>query len=453
MRKYVLLLVLFIALIHLAAAQGVSVSYKLNPEILMPGDYADCILTISNPNPTGEAIDVKSVTLSGYGVEIAPRTIYSIGNIPPGGSVTLPFSIKALKPGRFNVEAAISTENGTIRQNIQVVVDDNFPSITVTSPVYKGEVNELQFYVSAPTELKDVRVEALFNATPQSIYLGDISGGSEGILKFFPSSSTLAFKISFYNGKNYHEVVRTVKLRLLESRGVVMNITIPYKTLYLGDAIAIPVEVANLRGDEISDVKIFAWSNLGEFSDPVEVPKIDSGESKKAIFRFSPSKSGDGIAVIRAEYSDEFGNRYNIQQNFSIKILNSFAVSLTNIKVTREGFEVTVSGDVSNNGRSEVYNAYASARCNGYVADYFIGNIDPSDFQSFDLPVKCNGSVTIEVSWSNELGENFEIQKEVSVGKELPEVEASNLPVIVSVAVAVVVFAVIGLVIYRQIRK
>lgn len=451
MLKYVLILMLFITSAHLAAAQGVSVSYKLNPEILMPGDYADCILTISNP--AEKTIDVKSVILSGYGVEIAPGTIYSIGNIPLGGSVTLPFSIKALKPGRFNVEAVVSTENGTIRQNIQVVVDDNFPSLTVISPTYKGEVNELQFYVSAPTELKDVRVEAIFNAIPQTIYLGDIFGGAKGTLKFFPLSSTLAFKISFYNGKNYHEVFRTVNLRLLESRGVVMNVSVPYKTLYLGDAMAIPVEVANLRGDEILDVKIHAWSNLGEFSDPVEIPKICSGESKKTSFRFSPSKSGEGIAVIGAEYSDEFGNRYSMQQNFSIKVLDSFAVSLTNIKVTREGFEVTVSGDVSNSGRSEVYNAYAIARCGEYIADYFVGNIDPSDFQSFDLPVKCNGSVTIAVSWSNELGEKFEIQKEVSVGRELPEVRASNLPVIVSVAVALVVFAVIGLIVYRQIRK
>ncbi|WP_290597784.1 MULTISPECIES: hypothetical protein [unclassified Archaeoglobus] len=456
MRKFgLILLVLFVAAIHHVAAQGVSISYQLSPEILLPGDYADCILVISNPSTSGTSIKVNSVILTGYGVEIAPREIYSIGIIPAGGSATLPFSIKAIKAGRFNVEASISTENGTIRQNIQIVVDDNFPSLTVTSPVYKGEVNDLQFYVSSPTELKDVRVEALFNATPQSVYLGEVgSNGAEGVFKFFPSSSTLEFRISFYNGNNYHEVIRTVNVRMLESKGVVVNVTVPYKTLYIGDSILVPVEVANLRGDEIIGVRITAQSDLGTFSDPVEVPSIPSGESKRVNFKFSPARGGEGEVFFTIEYSDEFGNKYSIEKSFSIKVLDSFAVSLTNVNVAREGMQVTVSGDVSNNGRSEVYNAYALATCDGYKADYFIGNIDPSDFQSFDLPVKCNKSVLVTVSWSNDLGEKFEIHKQVNLGGGVPtEVESSNLPIVISIVVAAVVFVIIGLIIYRQIRK
>ena len=456
MRKLgLVLLVLLITAVYNSMAAGVSLSYQLSPEILLPGDYADAVLVISNPSTTKD-VKVNSVVIHSYSsLTVEPQGIYSIGRIPPGGSYTLSFSVKANDKGRYNLEVVVSTDNGTVTQNIQVVVDDSFPSLTVTSPVYRNEVNELEFYVSSPVELKDVRVEALFNATPGVVYLGNVnSGGAEGSFKFLPDSDTLKFKISFYNGRNYHEVKKIIKIRLLDSRNVVVNVSSPYKTLYIGDSITIPVEITNLRSDEINSITVSATSTLGTFSDPVEVAKLQSGESKTLNFKFSPSKSGEDSIRVEVEYHDEFGNKYHVTKTFPINVLDSLAVSITNLNVVREGLEVSVSGDVSNNGRSEVYNAYAVASCGSYQADYFIGNIDPSDFQSFDLPIKCNKSVLITVSWSNELGETFELHKEINLGEKVPvQVEESNMPIIVSIVVAVIVFAIVGLIIYRQIRK
>ena len=442
--------ILFIFSLHLASAQGVSVSYQISPALLLPGDYAECTMVITNP--TSKDVVVSSVTLSGYGVEVAPNGIFSIGKLPPGGSVSLSFSIKAIKVGIYNVVASISTQNGTLRQNIQVVVDDSFPSVTITSPLHKGEVNTLTFYISSPVELKAVRVEPLFNATPQSVYLGDVgSQGAEGTFKLLPTSSTLKFRVSFYNGNNFHQVIRSVDVRMLEARQVAINATLVYRTLYLGDVVDLPVEVANLRGDDILDVKV-SVSGLG-FNDSREIPKIPSGESKRIVFKFSPSKSGKGEITITTHYSDEFGNEYDQTKRITVKALDSLAVSVTNLNIAREGAETRVSGDVSNNGRSIAYNVYSVLTCNGYRADYFVGNIDPSDFQSFDLPAKCNGSATLAVSWSNEIGETFEIQKEVRIGSVLQHVEAGEFPVVVSIAAALVVLAIIGVIVYRYIRK
>ncbi len=451
MRKLIPILLLPLLSIHLVSAQGVSVSYQLSPTLLLPGDYAECTLMISNP--TMKDVVVNSVTLTGYGVDVTPQQIFSIGKIPAGGSVSLPFSIKAKRPGRYNVVALISTENDTLRQNIQVVVDDSFPSITLTSPVRRGEVNTLSFYVSSPVELKAVKVEALFNATPQSVYLGNVgSEGVEGSFKFIPTSSTLRFRISFYNGNNYHEVTKVIEVRMLESHGISINTTFPYRALYLGDVVDLPLEIANLRGDDILNVRV-SVEGFG-FNDTAELPKISSGKSGKLVFKFSPSKSGEGNITINVEYSDEFGNRYSQTKEIGMEVLKSLAVAITNLNVVREGLETRVSGDISNNGRSVVYNVYASVTCDEYRADYFVGNIDPSDFQSFDLPVKCNRSATVSVSWSNDVGENFEIHREVKIGEEIPApAETGEFPLVISIIAALVVLAIVGAILYRYIKK
>ncbi len=450
MQKLIVVLLLLLLSIHLASAQGVSVSYQISPALLLPGDYAECTLTISAP-ATGDVV-VNSVTLTGYGVDVTPQ-ILSVGKIPAGGSVSVPFSIKAKKVGRYSVVASISTQNDTIRQNIQVVVDDSFPSITLTSSVREGEVNTLSFYVSSPVELKAVRVEALFNATPRSVYLGNVgSEGAEGVLKFIPSSSTLKFRISFYNGNNYHEVVRVIEARMLKSNGIAINATLPYKTIYLGDVVDLPVEVANLRGDNILNVRVTV-EGFG-FSDSAEIPKIAGGENGRVTFKFSPSESGEGNITITVRYSDEFGNTYTQAKKLSADVLESLPVSITSLNVVTEGTETRVSGDISNNGRSVVYNVYTSAICGEYQTDYFVGNIDPSDFQSFDLPIKCNKSATVTVSWSNDVGERFEIHREIKVGEELlPPPETSEYPILVSVIAVVVVLAIVGAILYRYIRK
>ncbi len=450
MRKSLPIILILLLAVEVAHAEGVSVSYQVSPEILLPGDYADVTLTLTNPST--HDVKVNSIVISGAKAE--PSAIYSVGTIPSGGSYTMTFSVKGEQVGRKNLQVKISTENETITQNIMLVVDDNFPSLTISSPVYRGVVNEVEFYVSSPVELKDVKVEALFDAIPKTVYLGDFSGGKEGKIKFIPNSDKLKFKISFYNGRNYHEVEKEVTVRLVNPQNVVLNVTSPYKTLFIGDAIPIPVEVTNLRSDAIYDITVSAESPLGSLSSPVSIAKLESGESKTLSFIFSPSKAGEGEVVFRVDYKDELGNEMSVERKFTIEVLDSYAVMLTNINVEREGLKYSVSGDVSNNGRSEVYNAYAIGECGGFRTAYFIGNIDPSDFQSFELPVECNGSVKVTVQWSNEIGENFAISEIVELkGKSFVEVEENPMPTYISIAVAVVILAIVGFIIYRQIRK
>uniref|UniRef100_A0A7C2N8P9 CARDB domain-containing protein n=1 Tax=Archaeoglobus fulgidus TaxID=2234 RepID=A0A7C2N8P9_ARCFL len=446
MRKSLLILILLIA-VEVSNAEGVSVSYQVSPQILLPGDYADVTLILKNPSTSD--VKVNSIVVSGARAE--PSAIYSVGTIPAGGSYTMTFSVKGEEVGRKNVQVEISTENETVTQNIMIVVDDSFPSLTITSPLYMGVVNEVVFYVSSPVELRDVKVEALFDAVPETVYIGDFSGGKEGKIKFIPDSDRLRFRLSFYNGKNYHEVEREVKVRLLIPQNVVLNLTLPYKTLFIGDVIPIQVEITNLRTDTVYDIKISAESPLGSLSGPLSIAKLESGEGRNLNFKFSPSKAGEGEIVFRVECKDEFGNEFSLERKSTIEVLESYAVMLTNLNVAREGLKYSISGDVSNIGRSMVYNAYAVAECEGIRADYFIGNIDPSDFESFEIPVECTGNVKVTVKWLNEIGESFAISETVEVkGKTQVEVEENPVPTYISIAVAVAVLAIVGFIIYRQ---
>jgi hypothetical protein len=454
MKKILLLIAVLITLMPVCSAAAISVSYQISPEILMPGDVADGVLTISNPST--EDIKVTSVTFYGEGVEIKPRSTYQVGTVPAGGSYQLPFSLKALETGRHGVQAVISTANGTVTQNMIIVVDDNFPSIVPSTSLYMNEVNEMGFYVSSPVELKDVKVEPLFRAEPKIVFIGTVIGQAEGSIKFIPvTEKPLKFKISFYNGRNYHEIIKTVEVGYLDSKGVFLNVSTAYSSSYIGDVTKLFVEVSNLRNDDIYKVRVYASSNLGTISENnQEIAKIESGGSKKITFLYSPDRSGRDTIDIGLEYYDEFGNKRDAAAQLTFEVLENLALTVTNIEVKKEIEGYRVSGDVSNNGRGEAYNTYVTISCPGWSQDYFLGNIDPSDFQSFDLVTKCNGSATVIVDWSNEVGKTYELTKEVKLKSEL-QIKTEKMPFIlwISAAVVVVVIGIVVFVFYRYTRK
>ncbi|RLF37234.1 MAG: hypothetical protein DRN03_02635, partial [Thermoplasmata archaeon] len=375
MRKVVLAFAI-LAYFAYPVLAGVSVQYEISPDILLPGDYADCLIKLTNTGT--DDIEVYSVVIYGGGLSVEPKQFYSVGALPGGGSYTLPFSIKAENVGRYNVEVVVYTENETLTQNIMVVVDDNFPSLSVEGSLYLGEVNELKLVFSTPVELKDVRVEALFNASPKAVYLGTVSGKAEGVMKFLATGERpLQFKLSFYNGRNYHELVREVQPAYVKSRGVVLNISAAYTTSYIGDCISVTVEVSNLRRDDVYNVTVYAVSQLGTFSEAMKrIAKITSGESRTLEFTYSPRRSGTDSISFLVVFYDELGNRYEASGSTVVKTLDSLSLSLTNVEATVEGAEIRVSGDISNNGRSVAYNAYAIAICGKGRKDYFVGSID-----------------------------------------------------------------------------
>ncbi len=438
--RYLIATVFALLLIHTAAA--ISIDYSLSPEILLPGDYADCVLILKST----EKVEVNSVAIFGHGLEVSP-SYFHVGEF--SGEYRLPFSIKATKVGRFNVEVVVTTENETLTQNIVVVVDDRFPGIAISDPVYIGEVNEVTFVVSSPVELKNVRIEPLFAAVPRVLYLGSVNGVGEVKLKIKPDGGELKFKISFYNGRNYHELVRSVEVRALPSRGVVTSVEFEHPTLHLGDSSKLTVRVSNLRGDSVYDITIEV---SGRFDvSKKTIPALKSGESAAVNFTFSAAVPGNETVDVVVKYRDEFGEVYEVRKGVQVRVLESYAIEITNVEVGGIG-KVAVSGDVSNNGRSTAYNVYVYAACGGEGKEYFVGNVEPSDFQGFDIELKCNGSVTLKARWSNSVGDTFEVSKTVGFRGEEVKVGTDRTPLVISAAAVAVVAVIIAVIVYRYVR-
>ncbi|MFP3946120.1 MAG: hypothetical protein ACLFVI_04390, partial [Archaeoglobaceae archaeon] len=127
----------------------------------------------------------------------------------------------------------------------------------------------------------------------------------------------------------------------------------------------------------------------------------------------------------------------------------------SNIRTEKEVDGTTISGDVSNSGRSTVYNVLLSMQVGNEIKTFYLGSIEESDFDSFEFEFSnMNASKGfLTVSWNNELGENVELGQEIS----LPEEKVSqatgggNLMMIGSV-IAIVVLALVA-VIWIKSRK
>uniref|UniRef100_A0A7J2TJM2 S-layer protein n=1 Tax=Archaeoglobus fulgidus TaxID=2234 RepID=A0A7J2TJM2_ARCFL len=433
-----------ILLILLAvSASAITVSYELSPEIVLPNGYADCVIKITNNQ--NSYVDVNSISFYSVSVEVFPSSI-AVGKIGPNSVYTAKVSMKSSFVGRQIVEMLVSYDNYTISQPIELIVDDRFPQIAVASPVYLGEVNDLKLIISSPVTLKDLRVEALFNATPRVAHIGILSGSAEVNFKFFGEKEDLRFRISFYNGRSYHEVERTPKIFYLQSKGVLFNLQISKSVVYFGEAAEISLEVFNLRNDDIYDLEIQP-SGKGKFNPEVgKVEKLGSGEKRVLKFLFSPRESEEVYFLIR--YKDYFGREYEALEKASIMVLEKEALQFANIRKEAIYGKFRISGEIINYGHRKAMNVLVSVICNESKNNYFIGEVKANDYETFDLEADCIDY--IKLSWWNELGESFSVSEKIKDDRAEISKKDNPMPIFVSAFSATAIIVLIILIIRHR---
>jgi len=421
--------IIFTLLMVPISAEVVVQKIEMTPPILLPGDIADCKLTLT-------AMKDCRVTVTFFtplGIEVEPSSVY-IGYLSAGASYTLPFTLKAKKSGIYIINIYIYALNKTIKQVMVVRVEDKYPKIVLHETTFTlNEVNKVDFSISSNLNLTNIIVKPLFDADPRVIYVKD----SKGSFKFCPTKQqNLSFEIEFYNGKNYHKIIQIVHPQYKMSKGLILNIN-TYPTALLYDTIPIIINVTNLRNDVIYSTKITLTSNSGIFlKDYLEIPILKSMESKSFKILYTPIKAGKNVIEVELAYSDELNNVYNIKKSVTIDVSREYALTLGNINIDVKG----VSGEICNLGKGKVYNVmiqFGEYR-------YYIGTIDPQDFDTFELPY-ANVSF-IKVSWNNELGEKFEINFPIKIQhsyKVKGEEHASLIPLIVAIAVLIAVIVIV----------
>lgn len=452
MKKLIIITLILVALTVPASAQVIVSKIEMSPSILLPNDVADCKLTITAYTST-QINGIIFFTPSG--IKIEPSSVSRIGLIPAGSSYELPFTLKAEKEeGIHTVYIHIYTSNGTIKQVMNVRVDNSTPEIILSpTTLTLNEVNDVSFYISTPLQISNVIVEPLFNADPRIIHVSN----NKGSFSIYPAEpQKLSFKIKFYNGRNYHEVIQTVEPGYSESKGVLVNLSLQYPTVLLEDVIPINVELTNLRQDSIYSVEIAAISDFGNFSESrKEIPVIESMESKSTVFLYSPSKAGTNEITLKITYLDKMNNRYTTTEKIHLNVLNEKTLSISNIEVEKDLKGITISGDISNNGKSRVYNVLLSMQLGNKVKTYYLGSIDPSDFDTFEFsfPASNVTQAVLNAYWSNEIGEKIEIVQIIEVPASTVQAEADAGWVVFASAIAFVAVMIIVAVAWRKSRK
>lgn len=442
--KICLLALLLLTILPVASAK-VSIDVEHSPDTILPGDTVDYTVTLRNKG----AYDVKVKEITLYTrLDVNPDSVNDIGTIPTTSSYEFPFTVEAEKAGSYTIEMHIRTQNETVKRLIPVNVENKQPGIILTSPIKLNEANNLRFYLTNPIgNIQDVSVEARFDADPKLIYLGDLTFSHRGAFKYTPESrEDLSFKISYYNGRNYHQVVKTVTPEYRETKGIIVNASIPYNSIPVQDVVPLDVTISNLRNDTIYSTKVTA--SLKDSEKTKEIASLGSGKSSKVSFQFSPQEVGKNTIQIDITYKDELNNQYTGNDQVEFIALEEKPVSVSNIRTENEVDGTTISGDVSNSGRSTVYNVLLSMQVNNEIKTFYLGSIESSDFDSFEFEFSdINASKGfLTVSWNNELGEKVELTEEIS----LPEEEISqaagggNLMMIGSViAIAILVLVAI----------
>jgi len=442
--KILLIVLILFAILPVSSAK-VTVSVSHTPSTILPGDDTEYTLTITNDG--AQEVKINSIRLIADGIEVDPSSFSNVGTIAAQSSIHVPFIVRAKNEGTYKVDVHVFTANETVKRPILVNVENKLPDLILTSSLNINEVNTVGFYLTNPIgSIGSVTVEALFDAEPRIIYLGDLTSSGRGTFRYLPESEDeLSFRISFYNGMNYHEFVKTIKPEYRQSKGIIVNVSVPYSSLSLLDVVPVEVTVSNLRNDTIYSIKIKAYLSTSEVKSE-EIGFLKSLTSSKVSFKFSPNKPGKNKIIVEVLYEDSLNNKYSAEKDVEITVFDEKAISITNIETERSFKEITISGDVSNSGRSTAYNVLLAMQLGDEIKTFYVGSIDSSDFDSFESTFKdANESRAIlTVSWNNELGDKVEITKEIKIPEEAIErSEESNLLLIGGIIATIVILIVV----------
>ncbi|GEM_PF-2912055 len=434
------LLILIVILLLSPVKAQLTATVTYTPTTPLPGDYVRGVLTVKTTTP--EKITGISFMTQ---LKVSPKDVSGIGTLPADSEYSLPFTLKVQSPGIYTVKIYIFTDNGTLVKTLNLNVVNSMPKIIITSPITLNEVNFVHFTVYSIVDAKDIIVKPLFKAYPSVIAVDN----GKGVFEFYPKKpETLKFKIEFYNGiaENYHSYIQTIHPAYKNSKGIVLNISTPHSYYMLCDVIPLNLEVSNLRDDTVYSVNISVVT--GNFSKNVKIPSIKPNDSSSIVVNCPAYKKGREEIHVTLQYLDSFGNKYVLYRNYSVNILPEKTVRISDLSIERNLNGIEITGDVSNNGWSKVYGVTVMAG----NKSYFIGTIDPSDYDTFDIVV--SNLSNLKVTWQNSLGQIFTISKKVQF-KEKPVVtkKTGNSAILVAVvgSIFIIVLALLGL--WRRNRK
>ena len=369
-------------------------SYKIYPEVLMPGDNGLLTLTIQNAETQatttekyGDATD--SITIvENNGVVInkiwvnpayddngkkikstAGYTGYNdFGNIAPGASFQISFELIAeenITEGYYFPDVRIDLEDDQyeditfpieVRVSNETVdlISTNVPSkISVggSTDISLSAVNKRKNNVGGITISSDENNDLDFN--PESIFIGTLeSGKSEDIIfSINPSGmgkKNLSLNLSYKNGDNQHYKTYDIPIEIIEALDVAPIFTNIPSTIKKGKSARIGLEVYNAKTESITGVIITPITDATVIPSQYFIGAMDPDDVFSASFDIYSDILDYGNHTIKFKVSFKQGNEYYETSSIShsFKVVSGEGTSYKSSANGNSGSSDAMGGDI-----------------------------------------------------------------------------------------------------------
>lgn len=175
--------------------------------------------------------------------------------------------------------------------------------------------------------------------------------------------------------------------------------------------------VANGLDRSIRSASVELAPDTFEVAEPRRVRSgIQSGEAATFSFRATGASSGPTVVPVTVSYTTANGSERRLHRDLQLtleSVTNPARVTLTELRVEREGDRLTVRGSASNVGRSAATGVVVTVEEGTNVgpaqseSTFFVGEVPSSDFSSFEVAaqLRANGSVEIPLRVSYDAGD------------------------------------------------
>lgn len=298
-----------------SAADGPAVmitDYKVEPEVLMPGDTGIITVTIQNmdtqsaetettttgkdsPSETTKtstrsiSAEIESIRLSGsdknieWSREGVQRSeYYNVGSLGPGESITISLPIEAAthtSDGTYFSEVYIEVDNGdNVRFPIPVKVESSSVEILekdVPSEISLSESKEIALVVAnnRPNSVSGVNVHVKAKSeelefTPERIFVGNLAPYEKRAVNFSLSplsigNKDIQFVVEYKNGINSHRNTVESAVFVRSNADIRLILVDAPKSVLKGEVAKIDFDVANGMPKDVKAVSVVPASNGG----------------------------------------------------------------------------------------------------------------------------------------------------------------------------------------------
>jgi len=354
------LVLLTMAVVSAADGPAVMITdYKVEPEVLMPGDIGTITVTIQNMDTQSSetetitagrdsssgttktstrsiSAEIESIRLSGSNKNIEwsregvqRSEYYNVGALGPGESITISLPIEAAthtSDGTYFSEVYIEVDNGdNVRFPIPVKVESSSVEILekdVPSEISLSESKEIALVVAnnRPNSASGVNVHVKAESeelefTPERIFVGNLAPYEKRAVNFSLSplsigNKDIQFEVEYKNGINSHRNTLESAVLVKSNADVRLILVDAPKSVLKGEVAKIDFDVANGMPKDVKAVSVVPVGN-GEgrvriLPSEYFIGDMEAGDVFSASFDFDTSElnAGENRIAFKLAFRD-----------------------------------------------------------------------------------------------------------------------------------------------------